>query len=144
MENDPITLTLTERAAFWIGYPIQTSFDWNNRNAPTQLKTYIGDGSTPDRLFTVALKSKYILDMMEGLMVSRLEMARVDYNAIILNQPALPGYTALQTQIAQKANGSSSEKATAQWIIDSYNEMKAAYAQEYTYKKDSLVAWANN
>lgn len=144
MENDPITLTLMEKAAFWVGYPIQKSFDWNNRNAPTQLKTYIGDGTTPDRVFSVTLKSKYILDMVIGLLNSHLEIGYADYRSIILNQPAVPGYTALTTQLTQKANGSSSEKDTAQWLIDQYNILKANYKTAYDDQKAELIAWANN
>lgn len=144
MENKPITFLLTERAAFWIGYPIQKTFDWNNRNAPTQLKNYIGDGTTPDRVFTVTLKAKLILDMVRTLMDSKLQVGYEDYRSIVLNQPAVPGYTALQTQMVQKANGSSDEKETAQWLIDQYNIMKDEYKYQYDYNKATLIEWANN
>lgn len=144
MENDPITFLLTERAAFWVGYQVQVSFDWNNRNAPTQLKQYIGDGTTPDRMFTVTLKSKFILDMVKGLMESRLQMAYDDYRSIILNQPSIPGYTSLQTQMINKANTVGPEQDTAKWLIDEYNNVKNQYVIDYTNKKNSLIAWANN
>lgn len=144
MENDPITFLLTERAAFWIGYPIQTSFDWNNRDAPTQLKQYIGDGTKPDRMFTVTLKSKFILDMTKQLMAAHLQMAYDDYRSIILNAPNIPGYTGLQAQMVQKANTAGPEQATAQWLIDEYQKIKDQYNVDIQNAKNSLIAWANN
>ena len=144
MENNPVTFLLTERAAYWIGYPLMKNFEWQNRDAPDKLKEYIGDGTKPDRMFTVTLKARYILDMVKTLMLAHLQSAYDDYRAIILNLPNLPGYTGLQAQMVQKANAGTEESPTAQWLIDQYNAEKARYKGEYDTKKSDLIAWANN
>ena len=144
MENNPITFLLTERAAYWIGYPIKENFDWNNREAPDQMKQYIGDGTTPDRLFTVTLKARYILDMVRALMDRNLQVAYDDYRSIILNAPSIPGYTSLQTQMVNKSNTVGPEQDTAKWLIDQYNTIKAWYKDKYDQAKVELVTWVNN
>ena len=59
--DSSITLVLTQRTAYWVGAYIKNRFEWSERNAPTQLRNYIGSGADEDSVFTVTFKSKYLL-----------------------------------------------------------------------------------
>jgi hypothetical protein len=140
-----ITLQLTQRAALYIGRSIQQSFSWQNRNAPTQLKAYIGSGANYDSLVgNVSVKASYVKGMIEMLLNLSGAIVEADKLSIINNSPSIPGYTALANQIVTKANGSSSEKQVAIFIRDYYNERVAAYGAVRLEAINSTVQWANN
>lgn len=143
--DSTITLTITQRFTYWIGTGIRTDFDWNNRNAPTQLKNYIGSGLNPDSIISqLSFKAKFVLKAMDAMIAQPLQVGYQDYRAVVLNQPTLPGYTSLNVQISAKAAGSSSEKNVAQWLKDKYQERVTAYDALYAEQLQQTINWSRN
>jgi hypothetical protein len=64
-----------------------------------------------------------------------------DYNKTINNSPAIPGYTGLATQIVQKANGNSNQKAVSQWLLDWYNERVGNFNALLNENRQRIVNW---
>lgn len=139
-----ITLpSLTQRTAYWFGQYVRTSFTWSERNAPTQLKNYIGSGTNPDSVMAnVTFKAKFLLGAMDALISQPLQVSYQDYRAIVLNMPAVGGYTALVTQVNAIAAGSSPQKLTAQWLKDRFAERTAAFDALYLEQKTQVVQWS--
>src|SRR5690242_21632988 len=103
-----ITLTLTQRSAVYIGFYIKNyKLSWANRLMPSVLKPYVGTGTHLDSVFSVSLKASYITGMVDLLLTGQDEAVQADRLSIINNSPNISGYTALATQILNKANGSS-------------------------------------
>lgn len=138
-----ITLQLTQRCTYWIGQYVKTSFQWSERNAPTQMKDYIGSGNNPDSIIaSVTFKAKYLLGGLDALISQPLQVAYTDYRAIVLNAPPVSGYTSLVTQINTIASGSGSQNLTAQWLKDRYSERVAAFDALYQEQKKSVIIWS--
>jgi len=139
-----ITLTLTQRTAYWIGQYVKTSFTWSERNAPSQLENYIGSGTNPDSLIvSVTFKSKFLFGAIDGLISQPLQVAYTDYRKIMLNQPSVVGYTALPSQVTTKANNlSDPQHLTAQWLSEQYQARTAAFDALYNEQKASVITWS--
>ena len=138
-----ITLTLTQRASYWVGQYVRESFKWSERNAPTQLKNFIGSGSNPDSLFTTTFRAKYILGAMELMVSQPLQVSYIDYRYIFFNQPAVGGYSPLTTQINTKANNTNDpQRLTAQWLRSRYQERVDAYEALYNEQKNETIRWS--
>lgn len=141
--DSSITLTLTQRTAYWIGQYVRVSFTWSERNAPTQLKNYIGSGSNPDSVMTnITFKSKFLLGAMDALISQPLQVSYADYRAIVLNMPAVGGYTALVTQVNALAAGNGAQKLTAQWLKDQFALRTAAFDALYIEQKNTTIQWS--
>lgn len=138
-----ITLQLTQRCTYWIGQYVKTSFQWSERNAPTQMKDYVGSGNNPDSIIaSVTFKAKYLLGGLDALISQPLQVAYADYRAIVLNAPPVSGYTSLTTQINTIAAGSGAQKNTAQWLKDRYAERVAAFDALYQEQKNQVIIWS--
>ena len=139
-----ITLKLTQRAAWYIGLNIKNASVWNDRTAPTVLKSYVGSGLNPDSLFTVTLKSGYIKGMIELLISGPNEVVQGDRLSIINNSPSIPTYTALATQIVTLANGNGAQKQAAIYIREYYLQRLADFANLLTEQINAAINWSNN
>ncbi len=138
-----ITLQLTQRAAVYIGYYTRNyKLSWANRNAPTIFKSYVGTGTHLDSLFTVTLSAWYVTGMIDLLLTGQNQVVYADQQSVIFNSPTISGYTALATQITNKANGSTSEKNVATYILSYYNAKVAALAALRTQIITDVVNWS--
>jgi hypothetical protein len=140
-----ITLQLTQRAAWYIGFHIKSQSVWNDRLAPAALKNYVGSGNNPDSLFTVTLKAGYIKGLVDLLLGGQNEVVQADRLSIINNSPTVPGgYISLSNQVISKAAGQSSEKLVAQHVLDYYTSRVAAFLSLRNENKNDVIKWANN
>lgn len=140
-QDSTITLQLTQRTAWWITKALE--LQWDNRKLPDVLRAYVGSGTRPDSLFTVTLRAGLVRNGMELLLTRPLLLAIDDYRSIVLNQPAITGYTALATQINTKANGNSSEKQVATWLRDWYLDRVATFQGLYNEEKAEILKRVN-
>lgn len=140
-----ITLTLTQRSAIYMGaYVKHYKLSWANRNAPTIFRPYVASGNNLDSLFTVTLQGWYVTGMLELLLTGQNEAVQADRLSIISNSPSIPSYTALATQVVNKANGSSSEKWVAQYILNYYNSKVASLAALRAQTIYDVIQWSRN
>lgn len=139
-----ITLTLTRRAAWYVGHHIKQQSVWSDRLAPSALKNYVGTNTKPDSVFSVILKASYIKGMIDLLIGGTNEVTQADRLKIIDNSPATVGYTSLATQIVTKASGNTSEKQVAIYIRDYYLERLAAYSALREENINAVIEWSNN
>lgn len=142
--DSTITLQLTQRAAWYLGFYIKHQGVWTDRTAPVTLKNYVGSGNNQDSLFNVTLKAGYIKGMIELLLSGPNEVTQADRLSIINNSSSIPGYTALSSQIVTIANGSGAQKNTAIFIRDYYLQRLADFAALRAENKASVIIWANN
>ena len=136
-----ITVQLSQRSAYWIATHVKNNFNFDVRKMPEILAPYVGSGTRPDSLFNVTLQAKYIKGLIEILFSSPTATAIDDYNSIIFNTPVVPGYTALATQVVSVAAGNGSQKLTAQWIVDFYNNRKSEFNNLRNSYIQSIVNW---
>lgn len=137
-----ITLTLTQRSAIYIAYNIKQRGEvWQNWLAPSTLKPYVGTGTHMDSLFSVVVKASYITGLIDLLLTGQNEMVQADRLSIINASPSIPGYTSLATQIVNKANGSSSEKNVATYVLNYYNAKVASLSALRTQVITDVVKW---
>ena len=141
--DSSITVTLTQRTAYWVGKYVQGSFSWKDRNLPTIMRPYIGSGTKPDSVIAnVTLKAGHLFGAIDLLLSQPLLVVYDDYRSILLNQPATTGYTALATQVTNIANGNGKQKATAAWIVERYTERVSAYNALYNEGKSGVIQWS--
>jgi hypothetical protein len=130
--DSTITLQLTQRMAWWVAKGISINAD--NRKEPDPLKNFVGSGTRPDSVYNVTLKARLLRDGLELLLTRPLLLSINDYNSIILNSPAISGYTSLKSQIVTRAAGSTNQKQVATWLRDWYlsreNDMLNLYNEE--------------
>jgi hypothetical protein len=136
-----ITVQLPQRFAFYIARHIESNLTVQTRTLPDVLKPYLGGGKKLDSLFTVTFSAGLLRGGLEQLLTSPLLVVLDDYNKTINNSPAIPGYTSLATQIVQKANGTSNQKAVAQWLLDWYNERVANFSALLNENRQRIVNW---
>lgn len=143
--DSALTITATQKLSYWIGAHIKNNFQWSERNAPTQLKNYIGSGTNPDSLIVgVTFKAKYLAGALEALISQPLQVSYADYRSIVLGMPSITGYTNLVTQINAIASGNSAQKNTAAWLKDKYKERTDAYTALYEEQKQQTIEWSRN
>ena len=93
------------------------------------VRTYAGSGTRPDSLFTVTAKAKFIWPAIDYIMSSPSVVGYTLFAKYILNQrvgaagAAISGYTALRTQILNKATAG---EAGALWLKEQYLQREAA------------------
>ena len=131
-----VTIKGTQRLAWWITKSIQLNLD--TRKLPDVLKNFVGNGTKPDSVFTVTLKAGLLRDGMELLLTKPLLLSINDYNSLILNTPAITGYTALGTQLTAIANNGQ-QKNTARWLLDWYNDRVNDFSKLYTEEKNYVI-----
>lgn len=147
-KDSAITLTLTQRFANYVGQYVRLSVTgddvWKNRSTLDALKPFIGSGQAnrKDSLFTVTLKSDFVIGALDRLMSQPAYKTGSDMNSIISNSPAVPGYTALATQVVTIANGNGAQKNTAQFIVDWYNSRVAAMLADRNADYSNTVQWS--
>jgi hypothetical protein len=137
LKDSTITLQLTQRMAAWVAKGISITAD--TRKQPDALKNFVGSGNNPDSLFTITAKAGLIRAGLELLLTRPLLLTIADYNSIILNSPAIPGYTSLKNQVVSKANGNTSEKQVAIWLRDWYLERESHFAGQYEIEKQRVI-----
>ena len=135
--DSTITLTLTQRAAIWITKSIVITPE--TRKQPDVFKPYVGSGNNVDSLFSVTLKAGFVRDGMELLLTRPLLLALSDYYSIILNSPAVPGYTALGTQITTISSGNGAQKLTGAWLLAWYNQRVLDFQSLYNSEKAGVI-----
>ena len=124
--DSSITVVIPKKTIWAYAYYISESPAWSNRKIPDQLKLLIGSNNLPDSLINVSIRAGNLVNFLNRLQAERNEAVRDFYRSVLLNTPAIGGYTALQTQIINKANGNSSEKLAATYIKDKFLEYQAA------------------
>lgn len=141
--DSSITLTVLQKNCYWIGQYIKTSFAWTERNAPSQMKDFVGSGNNPDSIIgSVTFKAKYLLGGLDALISQPLQVAYADYRSIVLNAPTISGYTSLTTQINTIASGSGAQKNTAQWLKDRYTALVSVFDAQYQDQKNQVITWS--
>ena len=143
-EDSAITLTLTQRAALYYAGAIMQQFDWKHRNAPTDLKNFIGNGTNLDSLFTINVNAGVLWMMIERISGVSMMYGLSDWRSIMDNQPAISGYTALTTQVVAKANGAGAQKNVAQWIVNRYVDKQNAQDALKAQDVQRIVNWSRN
>ncbi len=142
-----ITLTLTQRFANYVGQYVRISVTgdevWKNRATLDVLKPFIGSGAAnkKDSLFTVMLNAKFVIGALDRLMSHPSFKTSDDMNRILYNTPAVSGYTALATQVVNIAAGNSSQKHTAQFIVDWFNNRVNAMVADRDADYANTVTW---
>lgn len=104
---------------------------WTDRKAPDYFITKIGSGTQPDSLVIVTLTANQLATFAIKLTAERygaIGAIGATARSIFNNNPSIPGYTALFTQVTTKANGVTSEKNAAIFVLNKYN----AYSQTMT------------
>ncbi len=143
--DSSITLTLTQTAAYWVGVHARANFEWKERMSPSIIGPFISNGTNPDSVFMVTIKASWILGAVERLISQPLALVLTDYNKILLNQPAIPGYTALGTQIGNKAaNPNDPQRFCAAWLLTMYQNRITDYTNLYNSEKATIVSWGKN
>jgi hypothetical protein len=122
-----ITVQLTQSSAYYLAEIVQERFSIENRFMADAVYPFLGSGNNPDSVFTVSVQAKYIVWILESMMVRHnVVYSADDYNKIVLGTPAISGFTPLATQIVNKANGATSQRFAARYIRDLYIRTTAA------------------
>ncbi len=141
-EDSLITLQYKQRTAWWVATAIKNGGQvWENRNMPATLKPFTGSGTRPDSMFTVTIQAKFLRGGLELLLTQPLLLAIDDYNSIIKGLPFVTGYTSLETQIVNMANGNGPQKQTAIWLRDWYIERVKNFTDLYNEQKAAIINW---
>lgn len=146
-KDSVITLQLTQRFANYVGqYARQLTGDdiWRNRNYLDVLKPYIGSGAAnkQDSLFTVNIQVHFVTGALNMLINQKSIKTSGDMNSIIFNSPSIVGYTSLASQLTTISNGNSSQKLTAKYILDWYNEVSGVLTGERNSDYQATVQWS--
>lgn len=126
--NSPITIQIPLKAVVLYASYMSQSPSWENRKAPDYLLTVVGANTNPDTLVNVTIQAQQLADFAIRLTGENYGIINIVARSIFNNSPAIPGYTALFTQVVAKANGTSSEKDAAAYVVDRYN----SYTQSMT------------
>lgn len=127
-----ITVQLPVKAVIMYGYYISETPAWSERKTPDILKPLIGTGTKPDSLVNATVQAGPLFYFITRVISEKYESIRTIAQSIFNNSPAITGYTALFTQITGKANGNTSEKAAATYLINRYNAYTIALTSYYT------------
>lgn len=130
-QNEVVTVKLPVKAIVLYAYYFSQNFNWNNRKAPDNYKSLIGTGTHPDSLVTVTVTAKDLSDFVDNVTGERYGAIKEYAESVFNNSPAISGYTALFTQIVTIANGNSSQKNAAKYMVWRY--------QKYTNNLTSLI-----
>jgi hypothetical protein len=133
-QDSTITIQATQRLAWWAANSIDLS--WDNRKAPDAFRLAVGSGTRPDSVFTVTIRAGLLQRTLENLLTKPLLLVYNDYRSIILNQPSIPGYTRLDTQIITQANQG---RGAAIWLRDWYNSRVSQFTAAYDEEKARIL-----
>lgn len=143
--DSSLTVVITQGFAVQLGNYIRNRFEWQERDAPTKLKNYIGSGTDLDSLAgTVVVKAKHVLAVMDALNENKLGLTYEEYRQIVLGVPTVAGYTGMAAQINSKANGTGPEKNAAIWARDEYAKRTAANDALKKAEIQETVIWSRN
>lgn len=139
-----ITVLLPVKAIKLHGYKLSSELNWTQRKAPDALLPLIGSGNNLDSVVTVVVKAGVLADFVRWLLWQPYGAGMVPIRSILSNVPSITGYTALTSQITTKANGNTSEKAAATYIIGRYNIYIAELTDAYNQALANGEAWIRN
>lgn len=121
-QYEVVTVTLPVKAIVLYAYYFQEKFDWANRKAPDSYKPLIGSGTKPDSLVTVTVPAINLSDFIDHVYGERYGAISSYAQSVFNNTPSIAGYTALFTQVVTIANGNTSQKNAANYMIWRYNK----------------------
>lgn len=142
--SQTITVLLPVKGIVLYGYKQSISADWSQRKAPDVLLPLIGSGNQPDSVVAVVTKAGILVDWLNWLQTQPYGAANAVIRSILSNSPAITGYTALTTQVVNKANGNSSEKLAATYVVNRYNFFQAYLTDQYNQAYVAGLAWIRN
>lgn len=126
-QDSTISVQLTQYFAQVLSYTLPS--DYIHSGVVDAVRLYAGSGAKPDSLFTVTAKAKFIWPAIDYIMSSPSVIGHTLFSKYILNQKvgaagaAISGYTALRTQIINKATAG---EAGALWLREQYLQREAA------------------
>lgn len=136
--DSTITLTITQRFAFWLAKSIQITAD--TRKLPDKLQPYVGSATRPDSTFKITIKAALLAQGMELLISQPLLVAYDDYRAIMHNQPTVQGYTKLTTQINTLSDAGN---GTAIWLREWFAGRQEDYNKLYNEELKRIIKLVN-
>lgn len=140
-----IALTLPLKGIVLYAYYAQETVSWDRRKEPDTFKPLIGSGTKPDSLINVTVNGRLIADFVIKMQGERHGVIDGVIKSVMNNQPAIPGYTALVTQVVNKqANGTADEKKAAEYIIWRYNKYTALMTSILNSYWARGLNWINN
>jgi hypothetical protein len=142
--NSNITITIPVKAVVLYAAYLSESPNWVDRKAPDYFQTIIGSGTQPDSLITVVIKAHQLSTFAIRLTGERYGVSSAVNRSIFNNSPSIPGYTALFTQVVNKANGVTSEKGAAMYVRDKYNAFSATMTNLYNEYYNKGLDWIRN
>ena len=128
--ESPVTVTVTQFFASILLNSFEPTYE--KADLIDAVKPFAGSGTKPDSTFTVSVKAKHLWTAINYIMTAPSVSGYENFAKYILNQKiggtgaAITGYTALRTQIINKANSATAERFAAQWIVQQYTERENA------------------
>lgn len=117
---------------------------WSERKTPDALLPLIGSGTKPDSLVNVTVKAGTLFTFIQKMLSERYGAIYTPAQSIFNNNPVITGYTGLFSQIVTKANGNTSEKAAATYVVNQYNAYTSALTSAYNDTYTRGVNWIRN
>jgi hypothetical protein len=129
-EDSSLTVQLTQYFADYLLQEIPSTYE--NSRIIDSVKRYAGSGTRPDSLFTVRMRAKFLWPAINHMMTQPTVSGYAEFVKYILNQrigatgAAITGYTALRTQILNKAGSTTDpDRFAAQWLSEQYQRRQA-------------------
>lgn len=141
---NPITVTIPVKAVVMYASYLHDSPSWADRTAPDYFKTMIGSGNLPDSLVTVTMKAEQLAVFVLRLQAERFGAIDTVNHSIFNNSPAIPGYTALITQVVSKANGAGAQKNAAIYVRERYLNYRNTLYNLYGEMYQKGLNWIRN
>lgn len=126
-----ITITIPVKALVLYAYYMSINPTWENRKVPDYLVSVIGNHTNPNDLVTMTVDAGQLLNFIFKLSDDNYTKVGDAARSIFSNSPSIPGYTALFNQIIAKANGTSSEKDAAAYMVAQYNQYTQMMSNAY-------------
>lgn len=139
--DSPITLTLLQTHAFYIGQYCSNILTAENRGLIDQVKPFFGSGNDLDSTFQVTVPAHFITGSIELLLGTNLGATITDYKLIMDDSPDVANYTGLPTQIVAKANEAGPQQNTARYIRDWYLNRVAEMGAVINSYRTRMLNW---
>lgn len=139
-----ITITVPVKAVVLYANYFSESPTWADRKAPDYFITKIGSGTLPDSLVIVTITANQLAGFAIRLTAERYGAIGATARSIFNNNPSIPGYTALFTQVTTKANGATSEKNAAIFVLNKYNAYSQTMTDLYNQMYTNGLNWIRN
>jgi hypothetical protein len=143
-KNSTISVQVPVKAVVLYAYYMSQYPSWENRKAPDYFLTIIGTGTKPDSLVNVTVTADNLAVFAMKLSAERYGTINTTARSIFNNSPAISGYTALFTQVANKANGNTGEKGAAQYVVAKYNAYSTSLTNHGLEMYQSGLDWIRN